>query len=68
MIIVDDILTRGGHLQAVAMVLQGAGISEFAGLCVGATVNVPVADPWEPRIIELGPYGRDEYDLGVTIG
>ena len=36
------------------------GITEFAGLCVGATMKEPVADPWKSRIIELGQFGRDE--------
>ena len=68
-LIVDDVLTSGAHLQAVAMLLGAeTSIVHFAGLCVGATVDAPVQDPWVARIIELGPYGRESYDLGLTVG
>lgn len=46
-VIVDDVATSGGHLQAVAMMLIEAGIEEVAAMCVGATVDHPVDDPWQ---------------------
>jgi hypothetical protein len=59
-VIVDDVLTSGGHMQAVAMLLlEETEIEEVAGLCLAATVSQPVADPWEPRIVQLNAFGRE---------
>lgn len=58
-VIVDDVLTSGGHMQAVAKLLLDAGIERVAGLCIAKTVSEPVADPWASSFVEIGPFGRE---------
>lgn len=60
-VIVDDVISTGGHMQAVAMVLMEAGIEEVGGICVGATVSEPVYDPWESQLFTLPAEGRRHF-------
>jgi len=61
LIVADDVLTTGGHMQAVAMLLlEETGVEQVAGLCLAATESEPVADPWKSRIIRLGHFGRED--------
>lgn len=58
-IIVDDLVTSGAHIQAVAMVLHEFGVREVGAFTVGVTMDTLVADPWAPVITPLGPEGRE---------
>ncbi len=50
-VLVDDVLTSGGHLRAAAAMLVGASV-EFA-ICAGRSRDTPADNPWELVHIEL---------------
>jgi hypothetical protein len=52
-LLVDDVVTSGGHLLGVAAALRDAGLEPVAGICVGRTVNVQDESPFSWRKREL---------------
>ncbi len=46
-ILVDDVLTSGGHLQASATVLKEKGATVRMAICGGRTVHDPPKDPFK---------------------
>ena len=45
-ILIDDVLTTGGHLQACIAKLTSGGAAVIAGFCAGRTVHDPPEDPF----------------------
>lgn len=52
-LLIDDVVTSGGHVIGAARVLRKAGFDEVAVFAVGRTVEEPVAKPMAPILFEL---------------
>lgn len=61
-VIIDDVMTTGNHILAVADLLQRQGIQRFTAVVVGATESTVGRDPWAPRRIRLSAWGRVDVD------
>jgi hypothetical protein len=48
-VLVDDVLTLGGHLRACAAKLRSAGADVLLGLCAARADQVPAKDPFAVR-------------------
>lgn len=46
-VLVDDVVTMGGHLQAARAILEGAGVSVLMALAVGRSVLVQKKRPFD---------------------
>lgn len=57
-ILVDDVLTSGGHLQAGAERLRGGGGRVWRALCAGRTRYVAPDDPFDVVTEELPDFSR----------
>ena len=55
-VIIDDVLTSGGHLRAGARVLSDYGFEVEAALCVGRTTQEPVGNAFAPVTVHLEDY------------
>ena len=56
--IVDDVLTTGGHVRAAAAVLKGYGV-RTVGVASGVLAeHEPVEDPFAHVVFELEEYER----------
>ena len=52
-VLIDDVLTSGGHLRAVAAFLRSRGAKVVLAICGARTDSVPQADPFLRRVDEL---------------
>jgi hypothetical protein len=52
-VIIDDVLTSGGHLRAVAALLRSKGARVAFAICGARADSVPQTNPFERRIDEL---------------
>lgn len=53
-VLVDDMLTTGGHMLAAEAFLRAAGVSVFAALCAGVSDDRPgLLDAFASRVIDL---------------
>jgi orotate phosphoribosyltransferase len=48
-VLVDDVLTMGGHLRACAAKLREVGADVVLGVCAGRADRIPAADPFAVR-------------------
>jgi hypothetical protein len=63
-IIVDDVLTSGGHFQAACCVVEEAGWLAFAGFAVGRSMKNPEDDPFAVQAFTLmDPFWSPEDDF-----
>jgi hypothetical protein len=53
-VLVDDLTTGGGHLQASAAVLRAAGANVVLAVCGAQGDAAPGADPFKRRVVEWG--------------
>lgn len=58
-VIVDDVVTKGGHLQACAAVLRKLGLDPLAAITVGRTTLEQLADPFQVPLEDLPDYDPD---------
>lgn len=59
-ILIDDVLTSGGHMQAAAARLTRAGTNVVAGLACGRTMHVQVTNPFGMPVEELSDFDPDD--------
>ena len=62
-LLVDDIITTGGHVAASAAVLRAAGAQVLGAVCGASADRVPVVDPFE-RVIRT----VEEYHVSPSVG
>ena len=55
-VLVDDVVTTGGHLRACAARLRNGGAEALLGICAGRADPLQVADPFEVRLEELDDF------------
>lgn len=55
-ILVDDVLTTGGHVQACETMLAGHGASVQLAACAGRTVHVAEGEPFQLIELDLREY------------
>lgn len=66
-ILIDDVMTSGGHLQASAARIQNAGASVEAALVCGRTKHIQVSNPFAMPVEELVDFDpEDPYGFGAT--
>jgi Phosphoribosyl transferase domain len=58
-VLVDDVLTSGGHLKAVAAKLRAAGADVIHAVVGGRTVHEVVPDSWAPIVEPLDDFDPD---------
>ncbi len=56
LILVDDVLTSGGHLQAAEALIHAAGHQVEVALCAGRADAVQPANPFAIRVEEIAEY------------
>jgi adenine/guanine phosphoribosyltransferase-like PRPP-binding protein len=63
-ILLDDVLTGGGHLQAAAWVLEDAGAKIGEALCCGRSLDTQLENPFmvDDENIDLSRLLVDEVD------
>jgi hypothetical protein len=63
-LLVDDLLTTGGHLRAAAAFLGEAGARVAGGVCAGRADEHRVSDPFAARVEVLEPFVFDPSVFG----
>jgi hypothetical protein len=58
-VLVDDVLTTGGHMRAVAAFLTDAGAEVIGGVCGECSDDGEIADAFAPRLERLEPFQYD---------
>ncbi|WP_050523535.1 hypothetical protein [Pseudorhodobacter wandonensis] len=65
-ILIDDIMTSGGHLQASAGQIRNAGASVEAALVCGRTKHIQVSNPFAMPVEELADFDpNDPFGFGA---
>lgn len=59
-ILIDDILTTGGHLQACAARIRATGSSVEAALVCGRTKHIQVSNPFAMPVEEFADFDPDD--------
>ena len=66
-VLIDDVLTTGGHLQAATAKLRAQGLNVPAALICGRTSHVQIADPYNVPIEELPDFDpTDRFGFGAS--
>jgi hypothetical protein len=52
-VLLDDVVTLGGHLKAAKRRLEASGATVLFGITCGRTVLATDGDPWQPSFIDL---------------
>ena len=58
-VLVDDVLTLGGHLRACAAKLREEGADVLLGLCAARADQIPAKDPFAVRCEILSDLSRE---------
>lgn len=53
LILLDDVLTGGGHLQASAWALEDAGCKVDEAICCGRSIDTQLDDPFDVESVEI---------------
>jgi hypothetical protein len=55
-VLLDDVLTSGGHIQACAARLREAGVEVTRAVCAARSSAIRPAAPFEPHVVEIADW------------
>jgi hypothetical protein len=65
-VLLDDVLTSGGHIQACAARLREVGVDVTRAVCAACSSTIRPAAPFEPHVVEIPDWAPPQHSVLVS--